>query len=940
MPASIMSVHTATPKVIAHDSRGRIVREIECYRSLPQDATELRISRQRFDDAGRLVASQDPRLGVTAGSDANLANRCSLSGNVLCSESVDAGWRVRLLGEAGETRATWDALGQTRSNGFDASLRLTTVTERGADGLSRVVERLTYGAADQSAHNLCGLLVRHDDTAITRGLPEYDVRGTPVVEQQYFLLDLDTPDWPEEVDQRDALLEPDPAITRVFHNALGEVLQQTDAKQTTRRFAYDVAGHLKAVSLQRVDAEPEVVIRDVSFNALDEVERETAGNGVVTSIQYCAEGGRLLHLESGLPGQAALQRLAYQYDPVGNVTAIEDTAQPTVFFRNQVIDHTNSYRYDSLYQLCEASGYEALRVEPWRGVIGQYRVAADTGQLANYRENYEYDAAGNLLTLTHSGGHSFTQRMIVSAFSNRSLQVQGDWVPDETDITQGFDAHGNQRELLRGQMMSWDARNQLEKLSPVSRAMEPSDSERYFYDGAGQRVRKVQVAQARGCLRTREVRYLPGLQPHSDSVNDKAWQIVEVQAGLNRVRWTEWGSGTPSGMREVFGRYSVSDHLGSVTLELDEVGNVLSQESYYPFGGTAWWVHSDSEEGSLKTRRYAGKEKDASGLYYYGMRYYAPWLSRWINADPWGNIDGLNLYRFVRNNPITLNDPVGLSPAVTLLYGFDDARNLYFKSLSKTPPAPGTGTGDAGVRSVVTIDALNIGIGITGETFRTDYALMFERLRDGYKVEDAGVNAFLNEAGPHYKGSRDEARVMLQNWFDFLRTNRPWLDIRMKINRYKAANQPDKIRAFWNKNIDVAFSDRSIERFSDVLVTDPGALYFGEDENSHLAKTGLNNWLFRRTSKLGLEWIARRSQGHPGSVTFLDVVPVSLSNPGEGWLNLTREQYEAQRYKSWRRGVDLYEPITFSERRYIDREMQTSRAVRLIKADEFRRSLH
>lgn len=332
MPASIMSVHTATPKVIAHDSRGRIVREIECYRSLPQDATELRISRQRFDDAGRLVASQDPRLGVTAGSDANLANRCSLSGNVLCSESVDAGWRVRLLGEAGETRATWDALGQTRSNGFDASLRLTTVTERGADGLSRVVERLTYGAADQSAHHLCGLLVRHDDTAITRGLPEYDVRGTPVVEQQYFLLDLDTPDWPEEVDQRDALLEPDPAITRVFHNALGEVLQQTDAKQTTRRFAYDVAGHLKAVSLQRVDAEPEVVIRDVSFNALDEVERETAGNGVVTSIQYCAEGGRLLHLESGLPGQAALQRLAYQYDPVGNVTAIEDTAQPTVFF--------------------------------------------------------------------------------------------------------------------------------------------------------------------------------------------------------------------------------------------------------------------------------------------------------------------------------------------------------------------------------------------------------------------------------------------------------------------------------------------------------------------------------------------------------------------------------------------------------------------------------
>ncbi|MFJ2714382.1 RHS repeat-associated core domain-containing protein, partial [Pseudomonas sp. NPDC087346] len=59
--------------------------------------------------------------------------------------------------------------------------------------------------------------------------------------------------------------------------------------------------------------------------------------------------------------------------------------------------------------------------------------------------------------------------------------------------------------------------------------------------------------------------------------------------------------------------------------------------------------------------RYSGKERDATGLYYYGFRYYAPWLGRWINPDPAGTIDGLNLYRMVRNNPIALFDTDGLA---------------------------------------------------------------------------------------------------------------------------------------------------------------------------------------------------------------------------------------------------------------------------------------
>ncbi len=66
-------------------------------------------------------------------------------------------------------------------------------------------------------------------------------------------------------------------------------------------------------------------------------------------------------------------------------------------------------------------------------------------------------------------------------------------------------------------------------------------------------------------------------------------------------------------------------------------------------------------EVSLKEYRYAGKERDdATGLDYYGHRYYAPWMGRWLSPDPIGPEDDLNLYQFVRGDPVGSFDLTGL----------------------------------------------------------------------------------------------------------------------------------------------------------------------------------------------------------------------------------------------------------------------------------------
>jgi len=63
---------------------------------------------------------------------------------------------------------------------------------------------------------------------------------------------------------------------------------------------------------------------------------------------------------------------------------------------------------------------------------------------------------------------------------------------------------------------------------------------------------------------------------------------------------------------------------------------------------------------SQKPFRYTGKERDdGTGLYYYGARYYAPWLGRWTAADPVGIKDGPCVFAYVKNNPVRYNDSTG-----------------------------------------------------------------------------------------------------------------------------------------------------------------------------------------------------------------------------------------------------------------------------------------
>ena len=54
--------------------------------------------------------------------------------------------------------------------------------------------------------------------------------------------------------------------------------------------------------------------------------------------------------------------------------------------------------------------------------------------------------------------------------------------------------------------------------------------------------------------------------------------------------------------------------------------------------------------------------KTASGMSYYGFRFYSPGQGRFLNRDPIEEQGGLNLYAFVGNDPVNYIDYLGLNP--------------------------------------------------------------------------------------------------------------------------------------------------------------------------------------------------------------------------------------------------------------------------------------
>ncbi|WP_332766432.1 RHS repeat-associated core domain-containing protein [Pseudomonas koreensis] len=626
-------VHHRTPTLTATDSRGLTVRRVDYWRKNADDLPMTRTTCTEHDLAGRSVAQWDPRLPAPC-----LATVYSLSDQPLRTDSVDAGMRLSLPGRAGQTLQRWDGRGAVWLMTYDPQLRLLSVKNTATPQDDEIFEYAD--ALADAGNNLRGRHQRLTDPSGCLEVHSYSLAGHSQRETRTFQ------DAKSFTSQR-------------TYGPLGAVIALTDAGQHQQTMLYDLAGQIKATSLILKDGVERRVLIDAQYNAAGQLFTQQNGNGVSVHWDYDPANSLLVRQWSQNSSEPPIQDLEYKYDPMGMITRIFDAAVKPVFFANQRCDGTRTFTYDSLYQLSSATGCSAAAM-PKNLARPQ---SCDPRDLRNYLQTYEYDDGGNLIKITQiREGTSHTRHVMIDPYSNRGvLHEPGDPLPD---FGQLFDPHGNLLERLPGQPLRWNSRDQLQSVVMIPRSDGQEDAEHCWYS-QGVRVCKRYEHYGRNTSHFHQVRYLPGLEI-SCKDNGEELHAITVTTGAGTVRCLYWEN-DPANVGSTQLRYGLNDHLNSCLIELDQLGQMISHEQFFPFGATAAFTLCSDIEVDYKVIRYSGKELDRSGLYYYGERYYAPWLGRWTQPDRHGIADGLNLYCMTGNNPINFVDQQGATkvPAQT-----------------------------------------------------------------------------------------------------------------------------------------------------------------------------------------------------------------------------------------------------------------------------------
>jgi RHS repeat-associated protein len=684
--------HASTPATLHFDSVGRCVYAVADYGAGKRAGT-----RTRTDLTGRFTTVFDAlEREVSSGF-------VAMAGPILAS-SAEKGRRWIFRDVLGALVALWDEHGREARTDYDALHRPISEFAREAGGPELLVQHIVYG--DQhptgAALRLLGAMHLLFDQAGMVRIPEADFKGNPKRAERILARDYQhTLDWTAVAHQTFSNIELTAKLqleasevfaTAAEYDALNRPTRVTLADGTVLLPAYNRAGFLSTLQAQiRGQGGFTDFLKDQDYDAKGQRQFAQHGNDVVTRYFRDPKTFRLTsfvtHPLGANPDTQAVQHVTYTYDPSGNITQMRDRAQQTRYFNNAAVDAESLYEYDAIYQLVHATGRElagainnASRTGSDFDVFPQLPHPNDAQALRTYTEDYDYDILGNIKTLRHrykpqpgagSGWTRFYHYAYEDNAADRTNRLTTTSMPGDPDAgpytgTLQHDAYGNVVQMPHVPVLVWNTWDQLKQV-----ALGGGGDAYYVYGAQGQRVRKVIDRSTTLRLdwiflgavmifrRRRRDTNTVVFERSTVHISDNTGVIAQVDT---KTRDTD-NLDSANALNTPLVRYQHGNHLGSGLIETDADGEVLSAEEYHPFGTSAYRLAVPGFDLSLRRYRFTGQERDdETGFDYMGARYYAPWLGRWTSTDPGGFLDGANLFRYCRNNPVSLKDPTGLTP--------------------------------------------------------------------------------------------------------------------------------------------------------------------------------------------------------------------------------------------------------------------------------------
>ena len=378
-----------------------------------------------------------------------------------------------------------------------------------------------------------------------------------------------------------------------------------------------------------------------TYDRLGRLTTETLDTGIQLHYGYDSLD-RLLLIT--YPDQTTAQ---YQYNAC-HLTAIER-------LKNNTPIYTHRYQYDlagypTLEELIHHTGTVKKQRDPCHRITHI--------QAPHREETLTYDNIGNLTTknlhdsqglaiytfsydhlnqLTkETGGKEHTYQN--DSLNNRTKKDNNTYnnnalnqLTHERDVTYHYDANGNltkKESPNQTTLYTYDALNRLTKVN---------DHTTYTYDSYHRRLTK----NHKGILE----KFLYHNQQEIGTItNEKISQLrILGNEGVAIALELEQTIYVP-----------LHDAANNVVTLLDLSSNPIETYRYTAFGEQEIFGNTPNPW------RYSSKRFDPeTGFIYFGRRYYAPEIGRWITPDPAGFEDGPNLYAYLHNSPLIHIDPDG-----------------------------------------------------------------------------------------------------------------------------------------------------------------------------------------------------------------------------------------------------------------------------------------
>ena len=675
-----------TPKFNYVDALGRTIKTYEKNKYYDYSATHSVVLEQditmhyAFDIRGNLLVVTDALGRVAFDNTYDLKPKAGgkdKGANLLRTVHIDGGKKISLIDALNIQIMNYDNKGSVILHNYDIGNRPTKIWARDNDTTGeeitlRIIIEYGESVTGGITENLNGKVYKQYDEAGLETFHTYDFKGNVLSKERNVIRDVDLlsngykafiVDW-----QGSYTLEGS-YLTDMEYDALNHITQvkYPEDVEGYRRImipTYNKAGGLEKVDMQHDGTGTTTInyVQRIAYNARGQRLLLALGNGVMTRYTYDPKNFRLLRMKSErfdfATGNNLIyeprsgttrQDFAYSYDPLGNIIRINDETP------NGGISGTTGlerdFDYDSLYRLLQATGRENPPYIAYPAWEDDYRsdTAAST---VGYTQQYEYDEMGNILSFAnYATGNNFVRYYHYPTGMAKNLL--GSMTVGGNTYSYDYDANGNIIQENTERHFGWDYTDKMCTFANRIGTGDPTVFSNYLYDAGGNRVKKFVQNTATGYAWS-STTYIDSIFEYCTNDDSEKQNTLHIMDDKMRIATHRIGDDMGDTTPEI--KYILSDHLGSSNVLLDDTGSKINREEYYPFGETSFGSYAK------KRYRFCGKERDEeSGLYYYGMRYYMPWICRFVSIDPLAaKYPFYTSYQYASNKPIISVDINGM----------------------------------------------------------------------------------------------------------------------------------------------------------------------------------------------------------------------------------------------------------------------------------------